>query len=447
MPYTVNSPNLPSNVKALPAVKKRQWIAVWNSAYAKCISDGGKVADCESGAFAQANGVVKMALDTVNFPSVEIFAVGKWNGHEFSSKDLDAIIQSYKATEGKFDIPIKLGHNDKQKLLDDQPAAGWLTNLRRVGTKLIGDFKNVPATVADLIISGAFRKRSVELNPDFEIDGKTYPLVLTGIALLGSTLPAVDSLADIVKLYEKEEIESEDKAEILIFEVDQSQSFEELMAGLDEWAVQAERFFKGKPGATVLRGLHRAFKERLHQANRGTTRSSKMAIDEEAIRKALKLGEDDDIVAAINKLQEGEEEELPNNNVEVSELKQELSKATARVLTLEGESAKAKAEKSVDGAIANGKLLPVQRDTAMKMALRDRDEFEAFIETQPKVLEFGERGSQHDDAKNNFSRFEPTAIEVETAKSLGAYADPSWRVNLMRTKAKQAGVELPADFK
>jgi Zn-finger protein len=57
MPYTdATDPNLPDYVKALPDLKKRQWIAVWNSSYKRCRDKGGD--DCESSAFAQANGVV-----------------------------------------------------------------------------------------------------------------------------------------------------------------------------------------------------------------------------------------------------------------------------------------------------------------------------------------------------------------------------------------------------
>ena len=57
MPYTdATDPNLPEYVKALPDLKKRQWVAVWNSGYKRCRDKGGD--ECESSAFAQANGVV-----------------------------------------------------------------------------------------------------------------------------------------------------------------------------------------------------------------------------------------------------------------------------------------------------------------------------------------------------------------------------------------------------
>lgn len=58
MPYTVDSANLPDNVKELSDKKKSQWVKIWNSAYDSCIDDDGTAKECESSAFAQANGVV-----------------------------------------------------------------------------------------------------------------------------------------------------------------------------------------------------------------------------------------------------------------------------------------------------------------------------------------------------------------------------------------------------
>lgn len=59
MPYSGPSDStLPDYVKKLNAKDKRQWVAVFNSAYQSCQDEGGE--DCESSAFAQANGVVKV---------------------------------------------------------------------------------------------------------------------------------------------------------------------------------------------------------------------------------------------------------------------------------------------------------------------------------------------------------------------------------------------------
>lgn len=60
MPYSgAGDDSLPAYVKKLSAKDKRQWVAVFNSAYEKCTGEGGDGKTCESSAFAQANGVVK----------------------------------------------------------------------------------------------------------------------------------------------------------------------------------------------------------------------------------------------------------------------------------------------------------------------------------------------------------------------------------------------------
>lgn len=443
MPYSgPEDPSLPANVKRLPAVKRRQWVHIWNSTYEGCISDGGSTATCEANAFRNANGVVTMALQTRDFANVEIFAVGTWNGNKFTSKDLDNVVAAYNETKGDFNIPIKLGHNDKQKLLEEDglPAAGWLENIKRVGNKLVGDFKAVPGKVADLIESGAFRKRSIELNPDFKIGDTVYPLVLTGIALLGSNLPAVEGLADIIKLYEREQLPHEDDAELLLFEVEHEETFEELMSALDDWATRAEKHFKGRPGAPTLRQLHRAFKEGLARARRQTN-SKELTVDEKKVRELLGLDEDGDIEAAITALKTP----APPKGDNDGDLKQELSKAQAEILELQRENSTQKATRVVENAITEGRLLPRQRDTALKMALRDMGEFEEFVKTQPEnLVPMGERGTNNDGG--NYARLEPTQAERDAAKMLGVETNSEWRVNLMRSKAKLEGVELPADF-
>lgn len=59
MPYD-SVADLPANVKNKPAKVQRQWMAVFNSAFASCMKDEfGSTAKCESSAFAQANGVIK----------------------------------------------------------------------------------------------------------------------------------------------------------------------------------------------------------------------------------------------------------------------------------------------------------------------------------------------------------------------------------------------------
>src|SRR3990167_979269 len=55
MPYSgASDPNLPANVKKMPAKKRRQCVHIFNSTMASCEGD-----DCEGKAFRVANGVLK----------------------------------------------------------------------------------------------------------------------------------------------------------------------------------------------------------------------------------------------------------------------------------------------------------------------------------------------------------------------------------------------------
>lgn len=144
-------------------------------------------------------------MDTLSLDGVEIFAAGKWNGDEYSLDDLDSMVFAFDALGEHLKPPIKLGHNDEQRLLvaDGLPSAGWISRLYRRGEKLLADIVEIPKKVADLIKAGAYRKRSAEIWWDYEdpATGETFPRVLCGLALLGADLPAVNTLDDILALY------------------------------------------------------------------------------------------------------------------------------------------------------------------------------------------------------------------------------------------------------
>jgi hypothetical protein len=69
MPYSgADDPNIP---KTIPAGKRAQWAAVWNSTYAACQKAGGK--DCEARAFRTANGVIKEQTEEQSMAKTSIF--------------------------------------------------------------------------------------------------------------------------------------------------------------------------------------------------------------------------------------------------------------------------------------------------------------------------------------------------------------------------------------
>ena len=127
----------------------------------------------------------------------EIFAVGKWNGMEFSDADLDGIVAAFASLDGNLKVPLKLGHNDEQPMTDGHPALGWVSKVWKDGKKLMAEFVDMPSVVMDAIKNKLYRKVSVELDIDVNHKGKHYDYVLSGVALLGADIPAVSTLADL----------------------------------------------------------------------------------------------------------------------------------------------------------------------------------------------------------------------------------------------------------
>jgi hypothetical protein len=127
----------------------------------------------------------------------EIFAVGKWNGMEFTETDLDEIANNFGTLAEIHKVPLKLGHNDEQPVTDGQPAIGWVSKVYRNGTKLLADFVDMPRTVYDAVKQRLYRTVSVELLFDVDHKGNKFGHVLDAVALLGADHPAVNTLEDL----------------------------------------------------------------------------------------------------------------------------------------------------------------------------------------------------------------------------------------------------------
>lgn len=130
----------------------------------------------------------------------EIFSVGTWNDITFTESDLVGIADSFNQLALSGRVPLKFGHNDEQPLTDGQPALGWVERVWVEGNKLLADFVNVPEVVYNAIRDKLYNFVSVELLEEAARDGKVFPWVLSGIALLGSDLPAVSNLQELSKL-------------------------------------------------------------------------------------------------------------------------------------------------------------------------------------------------------------------------------------------------------
>ena len=128
---------------------------------------------------------------------VEVFSVGKWNGIDFTVQDLQLMANAFSKLGENHKVPLKMGHNEEQPFTDGQPALGWVNDLAVEGEKLIAHMTDIPDVVYTAFQSKLYRHVSIELDMGVEHKGEHYPFVLSGVALLGADIPAVNNIGDL----------------------------------------------------------------------------------------------------------------------------------------------------------------------------------------------------------------------------------------------------------
>jgi len=140
---------------------------------------------------------------THSIQGVEVFSAGVCNGDEYTQDDLQEMAQAFNETSSGVRPYIKLGHDDDQKILqeDGLPAAGWIERLYVQGDKLVADISDIPKKIFDLIQSKAYRKVSSEIYWNLKVGEKIYKRFLGAVALLGTDMPGCMNLSDILGRY------------------------------------------------------------------------------------------------------------------------------------------------------------------------------------------------------------------------------------------------------
>lgn len=149
-----------------------------------------------------------MPVDVRRVPNLELLKVGRWDGvgGEFTitTEHLRSAVEAHEAGILRKAV-VKLGHSG---MGDASPALGYVDALRLTdgGATLVGDLVNVPGAVAKLL-GYSYPDRSIEGLLDYEdpATGRVWPFVLTALALLGASAPAVStlkSLQDVAELYD-----------------------------------------------------------------------------------------------------------------------------------------------------------------------------------------------------------------------------------------------------
>lgn len=167
--------------------------------------------------------------------------------------------------------------------------------------------------------------------------------------------------------------------------------------------------------------------------------------EETAIRQALGLGDEGDVIAAINALksaatdiatgEKGAENALRKENATLrQQLLTQESDYGQRILALEDRNRQKEAAYAVDSAIAQGRVAPKDRELALKLALNDADGFEQFAKNLRVDLD--ERGRAMD---ATMAAIEPTEAEIALGRQMGLT-----REQIMAQKAKDAGIQVPS---
>ena len=392
---------------------------------------------------------------TETFTGVEIARTGTFDAMTgrvtFTKKDFDAAEAAYTELAEKHHAPIKLGHDEDQKLLqeDGYPNAGFVENIRRDGDRLIADLVDMPQAIADLVKAGRYRARSLEAMRNFEVDGKKYPFVIVGLALLGADLPAVDSLEDVAAVYASQGLPWPQHA-IVVLMAQQGEDVEALIGELQTLLSRTESIIHHRGGAPKFRTLVQAAVQELRSISKS---KNKMEAEMELSKLVTLLGlaedaTEDMVLASLTELKakaekkaeaEDKAKEDDGKADAIAALKGDLAEAQKRIIALENERATEKARSDVDTAIKARKFAPASRDTLIKMAASSPIEFGELVKATPDnaiivALEVGRDG----DGGNDISDLEPTQTEL----AVGAKMMLS-REELIEQKAIDAGRNVP----
>jgi len=301
----------------------------------------------------------KNKLEIKKLRNVEIMETGNWKGHPYTEKDLDEAVTNFN--NGVLEPYVNIDHNDK--LTDTMRrqlnvmSMGFVSGLKRTGKKLFADFKQVPRLIAELIQAGALKKRSVEWWRQYKhANGKVLKNVLEAVTFHGANgVPAVNTLADIVKIYKAEFNKPDGEGEKIRIDF-QNDDEEDLQVG--EIKIDQAKYDE-------------------LMANQRTEK------DNEALSK-MKA----DKVESDKKAEESEAAKLKAEK-EAADAKKELKDKEATEL-------KAEANGFIDKIIKDKKLLPKYKDMKITEYIRLKKDdaetlklFKEQMETSDEILNFG----------------------------------------------------------
>jgi hypothetical protein len=327
----------------------------------------------------------------MDIKGVEVFAAGTWNGDPYTTDDLDEMVRAFNETNARVKPAIKLGHSDKQALLqkDGYPAAGWVTSLYRLGEKLKADFSDIPAKVAALIEKKAYRKVSSEVYWNINIEGKTYKRMLSAVALLGEDMPAVTSLDDLLAMY--------------------------------SGVAKADRVgaFAQAGSALTLKDVTLENSDYQEARMEKTAEQIKLEQENESLKKFKAEAEKREADAVKSKA---------DSDAEIAELKKFKAEADARAAQAELSAAEARIDSAVTDLQASGLVSPAMKPFVRELLGADKKEYSIGDKKLDRVALVKEVLKLHSQAEAvNFS--ESTKQAAETQEKASAESAMDAKVN------------------
>ena len=160
-------------------------------------------------AAAATDGPLQDADGTWTLLGVDILRCGPANASRGGKVTIDQafLAEVERFTNANIDAlkpPLKFGHEPPAGSMysaDGAPALGWVERVHVVGDRLKADLRKVPDRLYQAIRQGRWRRQSAEILRDWTNPaGEKCSRVLKAVALLGSELPAIQTLDDLVTL-------------------------------------------------------------------------------------------------------------------------------------------------------------------------------------------------------------------------------------------------------
>lgn len=312
-------------------------------------------------------------VQTMDFRGVPLCRAGEWNGltgkARVTSEDLRSVVDAY--TDQEVDrARVKIGHLSGMNtaLGDGAPAFGWVHNPRMDpdGVTLVGDLVDVPRKLGE-IVGKAYKNVSIEMRRNVKTpSGKTHPAVLSGLALLGASAPAVKGLDDLVSLYASEAPNGgpeDDCTESETVTISLGDAFDTNPTVLDVSPVAGDDDTDSPepPGAETEGEPTVAF---LDQA-REKLGLAKDATEDEILTALSENTPGGDETAPQEQAPEPTEEQAPEASKSpetVTVSKAQWEDVTAQLKTLSDKAKAEHQEKVLEAALSEGRIVPAERD-------------------------------------------------------------------------------------